>query len=72
MYRVKGIGFLWGMLSPARLLMRGSGIFVQKTSSLQDSWRRVQHFPGGQLANFYGKLTCDFQDDGGPNPLPLF
>ena len=49
----------------------GLGIFVQKTSSLQGSWRGVQHFPGGPLANFYGKLTCDFQDDRGPNPLSL-
>ena len=32
----------------------------------------AQHFPGDPLANFYGKLTYDFQDDGGPNPLPLF
>ena len=28
----------------------GPGIFVQKTSSLQGSWRGVQHFLGGSLA----------------------
>ena len=45
-----------------------SGIFVQKTSCLQGSGRRIQHFPGGPLANFYEKLACDFQEDGGPDP----
>ena len=50
----------------------GPGIFAQKTSSLQGSWRGIQHFPGGPLAYFYGRLTFDFQEDGDPNPLPLF
>ena len=50
----------------------GPGSFVQKTSSLQGSGRGTQHFPGGPLANFNGNLTCDFQEDGGPDPLPLF
>ena len=35
-------------------------------------WEGAQHFPGGPLANFNGNLTCDFQEDGGPDPLPLF
>ena len=45
-----------GMLSPARLLVRGSRNFVQKTSSLQGSGRGIQHCPGGPLANFYGNI----------------
>ena len=50
---------------------QGPEIFVQKTLSLQGSGRGIQHFPGGPLNNFYGNLTCDFQEDGGPDPLPL-
>ena len=46
----------------------GPGIFVQKSSCLQGSGRRIQHFPGGPLANFYGNLTSDFQEDGSPDP----
>ena len=31
-------------------------MFVRKTSSFQGSAREIQHFPGGQLANFYRNL----------------
>ena len=56
MSRVKGIAFLMGYAVACSSSCAGTGVFVRKTSSLQGSKRRIQHFPGSPLANFYGNL----------------
>ena len=52
----KGLISKWGMLSPARLLMRGSRNVCPENFKFARFWERIQHFLGGQLANFYGNL----------------
>ena len=42
-----------GMLSPARLLMRGFRIFCPENFKFARFWEGLHYFPGGSLANFY-------------------
>ena len=74
MHRVKEIDILKGVC--CRLLVfscAGPGIFVRKTSSLQGSGRgsiifQVVHL----LISMETYVTCCFQGDEGPDPLPSF
>ena len=73
---LKGLISKWSLC--CRLLVlpgAGPGSFVRKTSSLQDSGRRIHHFPGGLLANFYGNLynlNVIFKGMEVRTPLPAF